>query len=140
MATKNTSSNLPFRRNSAGRWDTSLAVATTNTGDCFSCIRRLQIEYYERDAREFDLVQLAKATDGYTGAEIEIAFVEAMYPAFETDQEPMDLGIAQSLGELVPLSRLMVEQIAELRTWARGRTRPATTPPAGPRLSKLAVG
>jgi SpoVK/Ycf46/Vps4 family AAA+-type ATPase len=76
----------------------------------------------------FDLQQLAKATDGFTGSEIEQVFIEALYRAFDQDSEPTDLTIGHVLVEFVPLSKLMAEQLGALRSWAKGRSRPATTP------------
>ena len=38
-STKNMESQRPARSNSGGNWDTSLAVATRNTGAVFSCIQ-----------------------------------------------------------------------------------------------------
>ena len=61
-------------------------------------------------------------------AEIEQAFIDAMYAAFSAGKEPTDAAIGKVLKDLVPLSRLMGEQIAALRKWAKGRARPATTP------------
>jgi hypothetical protein len=57
-------------------------------------------------------------------------FTEALYQAFDEETEPTDLTIAQVLTDLVPLSKLMAEQIAALRNWARGRARMATSEPA----------
>src|SRR5258708_3817907 len=62
-----------------------------------------------------------------TGSEIENVFIEALYSAFDDDKEPTDLTIAQVLTEFVPLSKLMAEQIAGLRNWAKGRARMATS-------------
>ena len=76
----------------------------------------------------FDLRQLAKSTDGFTGSEIEQVFVEALYRAFDLGEEPNDLTIGLALTEFVPLSKLMVEQLSGLRSWSKGRARPATTP------------
>ena len=87
----------------------------------------IQIQKYGRDAKEFDLVTLAKATDGLTGSEIEQVFVEALFWGFEQEKEPTDLTIAQVLTEFVPLSKLVAEQISGLRTWAKGRAKQATT-------------
>ncbi|MEM7145342.1 MAG: AAA family ATPase [Verrucomicrobiota bacterium] len=42
----------------------------------------LVIERYGRDKRDFDTVVLARATETWTGAEIEQAFIEALYLAF----------------------------------------------------------
>jgi hypothetical protein len=82
---------------------------------------------YGRNAREFDVVQLARATEGLTGSEIEACFIEALYAGFDLEREPTDLLIAQVLTEFVPLSKLMAEQIGALRNWAKGRARYATS-------------
>jgi SpoVK/Ycf46/Vps4 family AAA+-type ATPase len=87
----------------------------------------IQIEKHGRDPESFDIAQLARASDGFTGSEIEQAFIESLYSAFDEDSEPTDLTIATVLNESVPLSKLMAEQIAGLRTWAKGRARYATT-------------
>ncbi len=97
----------------------------------------IQIAKYGREATDFDLVQLAKVTEGLTGSEIEAVFVEALYQAFDESTEPTDLTIAQVLGDFVPLSRLMAEQMAGLRTWAKGRARLATTPPSERKLRRM---
>ena len=73
---------------------------------------------------------MAKATDSFTGSEIEQVFIEALYRAFEREEEPTDLTIGSVLVDFVPLSKLMGESMTTLRTWAKGRARPATTPPA----------
>ena len=69
------------------------------------------------------MVQLARATEGLTGSEIENVFVDAMLHAFYEDVEPTDLTIAQILVDFVPLSKLMAEQITGLRNWAKDRAR-----------------
>jgi hypothetical protein len=84
--------------------------------------------------------QLARASEGLTGSEIEAVFIESLFDAFDRDTEPTDLDIARVLTEFVPLSKTMAEQINALRTWANGRARFATSPPAtSPRLRKLAA-
>jgi hypothetical protein len=69
--------------------------------------------------------------DGYTGSEIESGVVEALYQAFDEDEnESTDLAIAQVIAELAPLPKLMAKQIAGPRNWAkrRGRMAIATQP------------
>jgi len=71
------------------------------------------------------LDELAAASDGFSGAEIEQAIVSALYTA-HADKRPVDE--ACLLGELRntrPLSVLMAEQVQGLRDWARSRTVPA---------------
>ena len=98
----------------------------------------IQIQKYRRDPKEFDLVQLSRVTEGYTGSEIEQVFIEALYQAFDGDREPTDLTVAEILIDFVPLSKLMAEQINGLRNWAKGRARFATTPASPTSSRKLA--
>ena len=101
-------------------------------------IWQLVITRHGRDPEQFDLTQLARITDGFTGSEIEAAFTEALFLAFAQDREPSDLDIAKVLTEFVPLSKQMADQINGLRQWAKGRARPATSPVAPERrLRKL---
>jgi SpoVK/Ycf46/Vps4 family AAA+-type ATPase len=138
VATANDVSQLPPELLRKGRFD-ELFFVDLPTPEERQIIWTIQITRHGRNPRDYDIAALAKATDGFTGAEIETAFVEAMYSAFERDTEPTDLDIAQVLTCFMPLSKLMAEQINGLRQWARGRARPATTPAPDSKLRKLAV-
>jgi SpoVK/Ycf46/Vps4 family AAA+-type ATPase len=102
-------------------------------------IWRIQIAKHRRDPKDYDLVQLARATEGLTGSEIEAVFVDALYRAFDEDQEPTDLTIAEILTDFVPLSKTMADQITGLRTWAKGRARFATSLQIERKLRQLAA-
>ena len=130
VATANNVSALPPELLRKGRFDELFFVDLPNA-DERAAIWDIQIRKYGRDPSKFDIAGLAKATDGFTGAEIEQAFVDALYAAFVEGREPTDLTVTMVLNETVPLSRLMGESIAALRTWARGRARPATMPERG---------
>jgi hypothetical protein len=138
VATANDVSQLPPEMLRVGRWD-QLFFIDLPTREERELIWHIQIAKYRRQSEEFDLPQLAKATEGFTGSEIEQVFVEALYRAFDQDSEPTDLTIGEVLVDFVPLSRLMAEQINALRTWAKGRTRAATTPPSDRKLRKIAA-
>lgn len=72
---------------------------------------------------------IAKQTEGFTGSEVAALVPDALYAAFadgEREIEARDLFAASR--SVVPLSRTMVEKIDKLRTWAKGRARPATAP------------
>jgi len=74
---------------------------------------------------DFDLTTLAKLTGGFSGAEIEQAIVAALYLARE-QQAPLNTAhIRSEIEQTRPLSQIMAEHIARLRTWARDRTVPA---------------
>jgi SpoVK/Ycf46/Vps4 family AAA+-type ATPase len=139
VATANDVSQLPPELLRAGRWDALFFVDLPNM-DERQAIWSIQIRKHGRNPADFDPGQLAWASDGLTGSEIEAVFVEALYDAFDRDTEPTDLDIARVLTDFVPLSKTMAESITALRTWATGRARCATSPTATERrLRKLAA-
>jgi SpoVK/Ycf46/Vps4 family AAA+-type ATPase len=127
VATANDVTQLPPEFLRKGRWDELFFVDLPNQEER-EAIWRLQIAKFGRDPAEFDSHQLARETEGFTGAEIESVFSEALFTAFELNAEPTDLTIAGVLTTFVPLSKLMNEQISGLRRWAVGRAKVATAP------------
>ena len=64
---------------------------------------------------------------GFGGAEIEQIVIEAMYQAFYDDERNVTTeDIMLCMNETRPLYDLMQEEIDNLRSWAKGRTRPAS--------------
>ena len=126
VATANDVTQLPPEMLRKGRFDELFFVDLPNQAER-EAIWEIQIGKHGRAPADFDVVQLAKATEGLTGSEIENVFIEALYLAFDSEKEPTDLDIARVLTEFVPLSKLMAEQIGGLRTWAKGRARLATS-------------
>jgi SpoVK/Ycf46/Vps4 family AAA+-type ATPase len=120
VATANDVSQLPPEMLRKGRFDELFFVDLPNQAER-EVIWAIQIAKYGRDPKDFDVVQLSRATEGLTGSEIENVFIEALYMAFDGEKEPTDLDIAGVLNEFVPLSKLMAEQITGLRSWAKGR-------------------
>jgi SpoVK/Ycf46/Vps4 family AAA+-type ATPase len=137
VATANDVTQLPPELLRKGRWDELFFVDLPSQRER-ETIWRIQINKYGRNPNDFDLVQLARATDGLTGCEIEQAFIEALYQAFDENSQPSDLSIAQVLTDLAPLSKLMAEQIGALKQWAKGRSKMATSQPVESKLRKLA--
>jgi len=67
---------------------------------------------------EFDLDRLAVSSDGFVGAEIEQAVIDAMYVAFNQEMRKITTeDILASLQRQVPLSRSQREIVQALRTW-----------------------
>ena len=74
-----------------------------------------------RNAR-FDLAQLAAATEGFSGAEIEESVGSGLYAAFAEDR-PMTTGdVLAAVRGTRPLSQMAGEKLAALRNWAEQRT------------------
>ncbi|RYD71222.1 MAG: hypothetical protein EOP84_25270 [Verrucomicrobiaceae bacterium] len=131
-------SQLPPEMLRKGRWD-ELFFVDLPTRDEREAIWAIQIRKLQRDPDAFDLRQLALATEGFTGSEIEQVFVEALYRGFDRGEEPSDLTIGEVLVNFVPLSKLMSEQMTHLRSWATGRARPATTAAPSANRRKIAA-
>ncbi len=138
VATANDVSQLPPELLRKGRWD-ELFFVDLPTREEREAIWQIQIAKFKRDAASFDLRQLARATESFTGSEIEQVFIEALYRAFDQEQEPTDLTIGEVLVDFVPLSKLMGESMTALRSWAKGRARPATTPPSERSTRRIAA-
>jgi SpoVK/Ycf46/Vps4 family AAA+-type ATPase len=138
VATANDVSQLPPEMLRKGRFDELFFVDLPNQVER-EAIWTIQIAKYSRDPKDFDIVQLARACDGLTGSEIENVFIEALYAAFDEENEPTDLTVARVLTEFVPLSKLMAEQIAGLKNWAKGRARLATSQSAERKLRRIAA-
>ena len=91
-------------------------------------ILRIHLEKKDRGdlAENFDLEALAKASPGYSGAELEEAVKDALFQAFDEGRELEQQDIADSLEATYPLSKTMRENILEMRKWAKFRARLAS--------------
>jgi hypothetical protein len=130
-ATSNNISSLPPELLRKGRFDEIFFVDLPGTPER-SDIFALHLKKRGRKPEEFDLAALAAASEGFSGAEIEQAVVSALYSAFSRKQPLSTAILTEELGHTVPLSVTRREDIAALRSWARGRAVPASgvTPPA----------
>src|SRR5262249_20603352 len=71
------------------------------------------------------LAALARACEGFSGAEIEQAAVATLYSAHAKRAAADPQLLAAELAATGPLAVVMAEQVAALRAWARERTVPA---------------
>ncbi|BCL35274.1 AAA family ATPase [Nostoc sp. MS1] len=126
MATANRVERLPGEFLRKGRFD-EIFFVDLPTPEERSDIFKIHLNKRREDISRFDLEQLAKMSDGFSGAEIEQALVAAMYEAFAQDREFTQLDIIAALKATLPLSRTMQEQVTALRDWARQRARPAAS-------------
>ena len=125
MATANRVERLPGEFLRKGRFDEIFFVdlpSSTERQDIF----RIHLGKRRSEINRFDLEQLTKVSDGFSGAEIEQAIIAAMYDAFAQDREFTQLDIIAAIKATLPLSRTMTEQVTALRDWARQRARPAS--------------
>lgn len=79
----------------------------------------------EQNPDRVDLDQLAKASHGFSGAELEQAVVAALYTAYADKVELNTETLLTELSDTVPLSVTMAEKIEAIRQWASSRAVPA---------------
>lgn len=125
VATANDVSALPPEMLRKGRFDEIFFVDLPDDKEREQ-IFKIHIEKRKRDVAKFNLKALSKATDGFSGAEIEQVIVGALYVAFDADRELTQKDLIAEAKSVVPLSVMMAEEIDELRTWAQMRTRPSS--------------
>jgi SpoVK/Ycf46/Vps4 family AAA+-type ATPase len=124
MATANRIEKLPGEFLRKGRFDEIFFVDLPTQSER-EAVFNIHLSKRNRDVERFDLSQLAKVADGFSGAEIEQALIAAMYDAFAQNREFTQLDIIAAIKATLPLSRTMTEQVTALRDWARQRARPA---------------
>jgi SpoVK/Ycf46/Vps4 family AAA+-type ATPase len=123
VATSNDIQQLPPELIRKGRLDEVFFVDLPSA-DVREAILRIHAKKRGLDTASLDLEQLARLTDGFSGSEIEQLVVSAIYAAHAVDGiVDMDL-MASEIRQTQPLSVLMGEKIAALRSWAEGRTVP----------------
>lgn len=121
VATANVIQRLPPELLRKGRFDELFFVDLPDLRvreDIF----RIHLQRRELDIASFNLPELAMLTDGFSGAEIEQAVVSALYTAQARHQKANQQLLVEMLQRTVPLSVLMAEDLAALRSWAASRT------------------
>jgi SpoVK/Ycf46/Vps4 family AAA+-type ATPase len=125
-ATANDVTGLPPELLRKGRFDEIFFISLPNRRERREIFQVHLGRVREHSLREFDLDYLAGESEGYSGAEIEQAIVEAMYDGFDKRREFNTNDVIAAMARTVPLSRTAREQITKLRSWAaEGRARPA---------------
>jgi ATP-dependent 26S proteasome regulatory subunit len=124
VATANDVSKLPPELLRKGRFDEIFFIDLPDTEERKE-IFSIHLKKRNRDPNNFDLDALARATSGFSGAEIEQAVIASLFSAFDAGRELTQQDMMDEAKNAVPLSRMMEEDIQELRAWAKLRARPA---------------
>jgi len=125
VATANDVTALPPEMLRKGRFDEIFFIDLPDAAEREQ-IYSIHISKRKRDVKNYDLKALARASKGYSGAEIEQTVVGALFAAFDADRELSQEDLLKETKASVPLSKMMEEEIDELRTWAQMRTRPSS--------------
>ena len=124
VATSNDVAKLPPEFIRKGRFDEIFFVDLPGAPSREE-IFRIHLKKRKQDPARFDLGELAKSSEGFSGAEIEQAVVSGLFSAF-TGKGTLDTQILnEEITRTRPLSRTMGERLGALRSWASERTVPA---------------
>lgn len=123
VATANDITALPPELVRKGRFDEIFFVDLPDPA-ARGAILRIHLESRGQAAEPADLRELAAATDGFSGAEIEQAIVSALYTAHAQQAPLSKRHLLDAIRGTRPLSVVMAEKVAHLREWADGRTVP----------------
>jgi hypothetical protein len=121
VATANNIQALPPELMRKGRMDEIFFVDLPDE-PTREAIFRIHCARRKLSQESLDLTQLARASAGFSGAEIEQAVIAAIYSARAADLSVTQVLLLEELGKTRPLSVVMAEQINALRLWARDRT------------------
>ncbi len=134
-ATCNNVTALPPELIRKGRFDEIFFVDLPNLNERKQ-IFSIQLQRRKRNPAEFGLDQLASASDGYSGAEIDAAVQAGLYAAFAAKQSLTTQGLLDALKTTVPLSTTRAEEIQTLRAWAKDRAVRASLDGVGRQASR----
>ena len=120
VATANVIERLPPELVRKGRFDELFFVDLPDAA-VRAEIFRIHLARRELQPDSFDLVLLAAASAGFSGAEIEQVVVSALYAA-QAQQQAVDQALlVRAIQGTAPLSVVMAERVNALRAWASGR-------------------
>jgi ATP-dependent 26S proteasome regulatory subunit len=121
VATANDVDRLPPELVRKGRFDEIFFVDLPDA-NVRESIFRLHLLRRKQPIDAFDLPALARAADGFSGAEIEQVVVSALYSVFAAGRTLRMDDVSAEIARTRPLSATMAERIQSLRDWSSGRT------------------
>lgn len=120
VATANDISQLPPELLRKGRVDEIFFVDLPSEKERKEIIE-IHLKRKKRDPEDFDTLQLAKESKGFSGAELEEAVKEALFQAYDDEKEVTTEHISAAIKKTYPLSSTMHETINKMRQWAKSR-------------------
>ncbi len=124
VATANDISRLPPELMRKGRFD-EIFFIDLPTAEIREQILTIHLGRRGRDPAQFDLAELAKATEGYSGAELEQIVRAGLYGAFADEAELTNEHLLAEIAKTRSLAEMLPERLEQLRSWARQRCVPA---------------
>lgn len=127
VATANNIASLPPELLRKGRFDEIFFLDLPTLEERKEIIS-VHLRKRKRLPQDFDVARLAKESEGYVGAELEQAIIDAMYVGFnDAGREFTTVDISEAIRRQVPLAVSQRETIEALRNWLReGRAQSAS--------------
>jgi SpoVK/Ycf46/Vps4 family AAA+-type ATPase len=121
VATMNSRIGVPPELLRRGRWDQLFFIGPPSLAER-EAIFKIHIYKRGRDWRDlsnFNINELAKATDKFSGAEIEAAVIDGMYNAFDDGKDLRNEHILQAIRLINPLARSSSEELEAMVQWSK---------------------
>ncbi|RLC88985.1 MAG: hypothetical protein DRJ03_00045 [Chloroflexi bacterium] len=131
VATANQVQSLPPEFCRKGRFDEIYGLDLPNTVERQE-IFCIHLSKRDREPGSFDLKGLAKATGGYTGADIEQIIKLGLKIAFAAGKQLGQEYLDQAVPEIIPLSKTEAQRIADTKQWCDRHAKPANPPKKSP--------
>jgi AAA+ superfamily predicted ATPase len=124
IATANNVEQLPPELMRKGRFD-ELFFVDLPSAAAREQIWTVHLKRRGRPLEPFDIAELANASEGMSGAEIEQVIRDAMFEVFAQSRELNQADLLSATAATRPLITVMPERIQRLRQWAATRCMPA---------------
>jgi SpoVK/Ycf46/Vps4 family AAA+-type ATPase len=89
-------------------------------------IFKIHLQKVKREAKNFNISELVKISEGYVGREIRNAMQEALGSAFDQNVELTTDHIVRALRQITPTAQQRKEDIDRIRKWSERNARPAS--------------
>jgi SpoVK/Ycf46/Vps4 family AAA+-type ATPase len=127
VATANNIDQLPPELLRKGRMDEIFFVDLPTPRDRAE-ILMIHLAKRQRTPADYDIPALVRASDGFSGAELEEVVIDALYEAYSSPERMLNTGhLLNSARQIIPLSRSRARDIETLRQWATVNCRMAAS-------------
>ena len=114
IATSNDHTILPDALKRKGRWDELYWIDLPNESD-LKQIFKVILQRVGRNSDKYNLPLFAREAKDFTGAEVEYAIDEAMYIAFNSNEEVTDEHILKAISTITPQAKMFGDRLETMR-------------------------
>lgn len=126
ICTSNNHIILPPELVRKGRFDEWFWVDLPNSDERRDVLN-VVLKKYDRNSKNFDVEAAVTASNEFSGSEIEVVFIDAMYSAFAEQREVTTDDFLAKIKETTPQSSINREWFEQMRSNTEGRLRAATS-------------